>query len=102
MDYQQNGLVNFDSPQNLLFIGKLVMQQQGPWMANYVAHLAPAMSHVLVPTSEEWKLKNRADNYAWGVAAFPSAVPGLENVSFNPWQAAHSSRVRACSSASRV
>jgi ABC-type glycerol-3-phosphate transport system substrate-binding protein len=83
MDYQQNGLVNFDSPQNLLLIGKLVMQQQGPWMANYVDHLNPSMSHVLVPKSEEWKLKNRADNYAWGVAPFPSAVPGLENVSYS-------------------
>lgn len=83
MDYQQNGLVNFDSPQNLLFTGKLVMQQQGPWMANYVEHLHPAMSHVLVPASEEWKLKNRADNYAWGVVPFPSAVPGLRNVSYN-------------------
>jgi len=83
MDYQQNGLVNFDSPQNLLLIGKLVMQQQGPWMANYIDHLRPSMSQVVVPKSQEWKLANRADNYAWGVAPFPSAVPGLEDVSYS-------------------
>jgi multiple sugar transport system substrate-binding protein len=83
MDFQQNGLVNFDSPQNLLLVGKLVMQQQGPWMANYIEHLRPAMSQVLVPKEQEWKLANRTDNYAWGVAPFPSAVPGLEDVSYS-------------------
>jgi multiple sugar transport system substrate-binding protein len=78
---------NFDSPQNPFIVGKLVMEQQGPWMANYIAHLKPSMSQLLVPTSEEWKLKDRTDNYAWGVAPFPSAVPGLENVSYNTFDA---------------
>jgi ABC-type glycerol-3-phosphate transport system substrate-binding protein len=79
----QNSLGNFDSPQNPFLVGKLVMEQQGPWMANYIAHLNPAMSEVLAPTAEEWRLAHRTDNYAWGVAAFPSAAPGLEDVSYN-------------------
>jgi maltose-binding protein MalE len=40
------------------------------------------MSRVLVPKDQEQTLKRRADNYSWAVAPFPSAVPGLENVSF--------------------
>jgi ABC-type glycerol-3-phosphate transport system substrate-binding protein len=84
----QNAMGNtFDSPQNPFLVGKLVMQQQGPWMANYIMHLKPSMSQLLVPTSEEWKLKDRTENYAWGVAPFPSAVPGLDNVSYNPFDA---------------
>jgi len=81
MDFQ-NSLGAFDSPRNPILAGKLAMQQQGPWMADYIAHLAPAMSQVLVPTSDESKLARRADNYAWGVAAFPSAVAGLKDVSY--------------------
>lgn len=84
----QNSLGNiFDSPQNPFLTGSLVMEQQGPWMANYIRHLKPSMSEVLCPTSEEWKLPDRTANYAWGVAPFPSAVPGLENVSYNPFDA---------------
>jgi multiple sugar transport system substrate-binding protein len=77
----------FDSPQNPFLTGKLVMEQQGPWMANYIAHLKPSFSQLLVPTSEEWNLKDRTNNYGWAVAPFPSAVPGLENVSYTPFDA---------------
>jgi len=35
-----------------------------------------------------------------GIAKSP--VAGLENFSFSPWQASHSLRALACSSASRV
>ncbi len=84
----QNSLGNiFDSPQNPFLTGNLVMEQQGPWMANYIRHLKPSMSEVLCPTSEEWKLPDRTANYAWGVAPFPSAVPGLKDVSYNPFDA---------------
>jgi multiple sugar transport system substrate-binding protein len=81
MDFH-NSLGKFDSPQNPLLAGRLVMQQQGPWMADYIEHLKPSMSEVLVPKDREFTLANRTDNYAWGVAPFPSAVPGLENVSY--------------------
>jgi multiple sugar transport system substrate-binding protein len=82
MDFQ-NSLGNFDSPQNPFLVGKLAMQQQGAWMANYINHLKPSLSEVVVPKSQEHALANRTDNYAWAVAPFPSAVPGLENVSYN-------------------
>lgn len=82
MDFQ-NSLGNFDSPNNPFLVGKLVMEQQGPWMANYIHHLKPSMSEVLVPRKLEYTLAHRTDNYAWGVAPFPSAVPGLNDVSYN-------------------
>jgi multiple sugar transport system substrate-binding protein len=75
-------LASFDSPQNPFLTGKLAMQQQGPWMANYIEHLKPSLSRVLVSHDHEWTLRDRTDNYAWAFAPFPSAVPGLENVSF--------------------
>jgi ABC-type glycerol-3-phosphate transport system substrate-binding protein len=75
-------LSNFDSPQNPFLTGKLAMQQQGPWMANYIQHLKPSMSAVLVPKDREKTLPRREDNYAWAVAPFPSAVAGLDDASF--------------------
>jgi ABC-type glycerol-3-phosphate transport system substrate-binding protein len=78
----QSSLGNFDSPQNPFLAGKLMMQPQGPWMANYIMHLKPSMSQVLVPADKEYTLPNRKDNYAWAMAPFP-AVAGLENVSYN-------------------
>lgn len=87
LNFQNSMGNNFDSPQNPFLIGELVMEQQGPWMANYIAHLKPSMSEVVVPTSDEWKLKDRTANYAWGVAPFPSAVPGMDNVSYDPFDA---------------
>lgn len=72
----------FDSPQNPFLTGNLIMQQQGPWMANYVRNLKPSMSQRLVPTEQEHTLPRRTDNYAWAVAPFPAGVPGLENVTF--------------------
>jgi multiple sugar transport system substrate-binding protein len=79
----QNTLGNFDSPNNPFLVGKLVMEQQGPWMANYIENLKPSMSELLVPKSEEPALPDRRANYAWAVAPFPSAVPGENDVSYN-------------------
>lgn len=79
----QTSLGVFDSPNNPFLVGKLVMQQQGPWMANYIEHLKPSMSAVLVPKSEEHTLPDRRLNYAWAVAPFPSAVPGENDISYN-------------------
>ena len=72
---------NFDTPQNPFLTGVLAMQQQGPWMANYVMHLKPSFSQVLVPTAQEKTLPRRTDNFGWGVAPFPSA-DGRENVAY--------------------
>ena len=63
------------------------MDQQGPWMANYIAHLKPEFSEVKVPIARQWELKDRTTNTVWGVAPFPTAVPGLTNVSYNSFDA---------------
>ncbi len=79
-----SGLSNFDSPQNPFLTGQLVMEQQGPWMANYIYHLKPGMSTRRWPKKLELKmpLRKRVKNYAWAFAPFPSAVPGLKNVTY--------------------
>ncbi|HWB54739.1 MAG TPA: extracellular solute-binding protein [Tepidisphaeraceae bacterium] len=87
MNNFQNSLGNFDSPNNPFLDGELVMQQQGPWMANYIEHLKPSMSAVLVPKKLEHTLPDRRTNYAWGVAPFPSAVPGVDDISYNSFDA---------------
>jgi multiple sugar transport system substrate-binding protein len=78
------GQYNFDTPANPFLTGTVAMVQQGPWMANFIEKLNPAMNH-WHPTAEELKYLPPGDpknRFMWGVAAFPSAVPGLENVSF--------------------
>jgi multiple sugar transport system substrate-binding protein len=79
----KNSLGNFDSPQNPFLVGKEVMDQQGPWMANYIRNNKPELSEVLVPLDKQWELPDRRANCAWGVAPFPSDVPGEEMVSYN-------------------
>ncbi len=54
----------FQSPQNAFFSGRVSMVLQGVWFANFIRRFAPDMF-----------AKDR-----WGCAPFPSAVPGLENV----------------------
>jgi ABC-type glycerol-3-phosphate transport system substrate-binding protein len=78
----RSGVGAFNSPQNPFMLGTLAMIQQGPWMANYVRHNRPEMSQALVSFELEPLLPRivRPFNYDWGVAAFPSAVPGLTDV----------------------
>jgi multiple sugar transport system substrate-binding protein len=59
----------FNSPQNSFISGTLVMEMQGPWMANYIHQLRPSMDH------------------DWAAAPFPSAVPGLKDVTYCPFDA---------------
>lgn len=57
----QSGIAgNFASPQNAFFTGRVAMVLQGVWMANFISQYAPELE--------------------WGAAPFPSAVPGMENV----------------------
>lgn len=56
-----SGFGNFSSPQNAFLSGKVAMELQGVWMHNFIEMYAPGMQ--------------------WGAAPFPSAVPGLDNVS---------------------
>jgi ABC-type glycerol-3-phosphate transport system substrate-binding protein len=62
------GQGGFNSPQNAFLTGSVVMEQQGPWLANFIHLLKPEM-----------------DN-DWAAAPFPSAV-GEENVTFCPFNA---------------
>ena len=57
----------FDSPQNSFMLGTLAMEMQGPWMANFIHIHKPSMDH------------------DWAAAPFPSAVPGLKDVSYCPF-----------------
>jgi multiple sugar transport system substrate-binding protein len=58
----QSGFGNFDSPQNAFMSGMVAMEQQGPYMANFIYSRQPKLQ--------------------WAVAPFPSAVPGLEDVTY--------------------
>jgi len=55
-----SGFGNFSSPQNAFLSGRVAMELQGVWMHNFIEMYAPGME--------------------WGAAPFPSAVPGLTNV----------------------
>ena len=56
-----SGFGNFSSPQNAFLSGRVAMELQGVWMHNFIEMYASGME--------------------WGAAPFPTAVPGLENVS---------------------
>jgi len=60
----RSSLGNMDSPQNPFLSGTLLMEQQGPWMANYIRTLKPSMTG------------DRAEDCDWAAAPFPSALPG--------------------------
>jgi multiple sugar transport system substrate-binding protein len=80
----QSGFGNFDSPQNAFLSGMVAMEQQGPYLANFIYSRQPRMSTVLWPKDQEMTLPlaERRKNYEWAVAPFPTAVPGLEDVTY--------------------
>ena len=49
----RQGFGSFDSPQNAFLAGQVAMEQQGPWMANFIYKLKPDMSTVLWPKDVE-------------------------------------------------
>jgi ABC-type glycerol-3-phosphate transport system substrate-binding protein len=73
---------NFDSPQNPFLAGTLAMTQQGPWMANYIINLNPAMSGLTAKTDDDTQLPLavRRARMHWAACPFPSADPALKNV----------------------
>ena len=75
----------FNTPNNPFLTGQVSMVCQGPWMANYIYDLKPSMSEALVPYCLERYLPRvaRPFNYKWDVAPFPSAVPGLNGVTYD-------------------
>ena len=81
----RSGMGGFNSAQNPFLVGTVVMEQQGPWMANYIEDLKPKMNRWVMTKEEEKRLptvEQRRANYEWAAAPFPSAVPGLENVTY--------------------
>ena len=58
----QAGTGNFDSPTNAFFAGTVAMEQQGAFFASFIHHNRPSL-----------------DGH-WAAAPFPSAVPGLVDV----------------------
>ncbi len=71
----------FDSPQNPFIMGTVAMEQQGPWMSNYIDKLAPKLNRVLTSDKKlemTWSTEKRRANYAWGAAAFPAVTPDLD------------------------
>jgi len=57
----RSGFGNFNSPQDPFLSGQIAMELQGVWMFNFIEKFNPGLN--------------------CGVAPFPSAVPGLEDVS---------------------
>jgi multiple sugar transport system substrate-binding protein len=80
----RSGLGGFNSAQNPFLVGSVVMEQQGPWMANYIEDLAPKMSRWAFPKEQEkgMSVEERRRNYEWAAAPFPAAVPGLDGVTY--------------------
>jgi multiple sugar transport system substrate-binding protein len=76
--------VNFDAPVNPFMTGAVAMVKEGPWFANTINAQKPEMSRWKMSKEEERKLprEQRKQNYMWGAAPFPSAVPGEELIGF--------------------
>jgi multiple sugar transport system substrate-binding protein len=78
------GSTNWDSPQNPFMTGAIAMEQQGPWTANYVLNLNPKMAGVKSAAEDNVNdpLPVRRARCQWAAAPFPSAVPGLNDVTY--------------------
>jgi ABC-type glycerol-3-phosphate transport system substrate-binding protein len=79
-----SGEGTFDSPANPFMTGSIAMVKQGPWISNFIEHLKPEMTHLLWSRQEELTKppQDRKQNYAWAAAPFPSAVPGMNDVTY--------------------
>lgn len=56
----RSGLGTFNSSQNPFLCGAVVMEQQGPWMSNYIEVLAPHLNRWRVPKEKLAREKNFA------------------------------------------
>lgn len=80
----RSGFGSFSSAQNPFLTGTIAMEQQGPWMANYIGMNNPKMNAWKMSKEAALKLPREARkaNYMWGAAPFPSAVPALKDVTY--------------------
>jgi multiple sugar transport system substrate-binding protein len=69
---------NFNSPQNAFLVGHSAIILQGPWMAHYIQNLKPQMDAWKHPLAwnEGKSPEERAENFEWAVAPFPSVLSG--------------------------
>jgi multiple sugar transport system substrate-binding protein len=81
-----------DSPQNAFMDHKVAMVQQGPWMANYIANQKPELNHWNATPDDlkreragTLRLADRRRLAEWAAAPFPSAVEGLDDVTYVPF-----------------
>ncbi|RYX83601.1 extracellular solute-binding protein [bacterium] len=84
----RSGLGGMDSPQNPFMVGQLAMEQQGPWLANYIENNRPSLNRWITDDKKaemSWPIEKRRTNYEWGAAPFPSAVEGVQNVAHCPF-----------------
>ena len=83
----RSGFGQFASSQNPFLVGTVAMEQQGPWMANYIENLKPSMNRWRFPKEKEkgLPLASRQANYEWGAAPFPAADPALGDVTVAPF-----------------
>lgn len=83
----KSGLGNYTSAENPFLSGRVAMIQQGPWIAIYLEHYRPELNRLLLPKNLEVFLPQamRNFNYTWAADAFPSAVPGLKDVTICPF-----------------
>jgi multiple sugar transport system substrate-binding protein len=79
-----SGMGTFDSPQNEFMSGMVAMEQQGPWMANYIYNKKPSLDGLAPGEIDDTTLplEVRRKRMQWAVAPFPSAVPGVENITY--------------------
>ncbi len=83
----RSAIGGFDSPQNPFLIGTVAMEQQGPWMSNYIEKNAPKLNRVLTDDKAlemTWPIEKRRANYEWGAAPYPAVSPALKNVTHCP------------------
>jgi multiple sugar transport system substrate-binding protein len=80
----RSGFGTFNSTQNAFIAGTVAMELQGPWMTDTFEKYRPAMNHWKYPRSMESRLSlaQRQENCEWRAAPFPSAVPGLNDVTY--------------------
>jgi len=81
------GATNWASPQNPFLTSSVVMIQQGPWMANHILNYNPAMDGLKSANEENLQepLEQRRKRIQWAAAPFPSAVPGVNDACYAPF-----------------
>jgi ABC-type glycerol-3-phosphate transport system substrate-binding protein len=84
-----SGFGQFNSTLNPFLSGMVAMEQEGPWMANYIEDLKPSMNRWKFHKEREKNMspEERQKNYEWAAAPFPSAVPGMDDVTFAAFDA---------------